>query len=112
MTEAPAVPLITRPLLAARLRLRTPVELDGLMLILPVVAPPSVSVLFLRLWIVDVEASKTRPLPLVDAEIVAWGVPAAIPLTANKAEEVEVPPRARSNVELEGESKFTTKEKI
>ena len=70
----------------------------------PVVSPPSVSVLFRRDWMVLLAASSTRPLPLVEAETVATGVPAAIPLTANKAEEVEMEPRRRSFVEFDGDS--------
>jgi len=105
-TVAPAFPLIKSPLLAAVLKLNTPEPFPAVKLIFPVVAPPSVKVFARRLWIVDVEASNDKPLPLVVADIVATGAPAAIPLTANSALDVEVEPKARSNVEFEGDRRL------
>ena len=39
---------------------------------------------------------KDRPFPFVNAERVAVGVPPAIPVTANLADAVEIPPRRKS----------------
>ena len=68
----------------------------------PVVFPPIVSVWFLRDWIVDVLAVNTNPFPFVPAASVATGVFVAIPVTANSADAVELPPIRRSIVELIG----------
>ncbi len=72
----------------------------------PVVSPPRVSVLFLRDWIEEEAALRTNPLLLVVAASVATGVPEAIPVTANLALDVVVPPTAKSNVEFVGERRF------
>ena len=74
--------------------------------IFPVVAPPRVNVPMLSDWIVPVDPVSESPRPLVVAEIVAVGVPAAIPVTANSALEVAVDPIAKSYVELDGESRL------
>jgi hypothetical protein len=58
-----------------------------------------------RDWIVEVDPVKLKPDPLVVADIVATGVPLAIPVTANCAEDVEVDPRARSTVFEKGDNK-------
>jgi len=70
--------------------------------IFPVVFPPRIKVLFFKDWIVEVEELRTSPYPLVVADMVATGVPAAIPVMANLAEVVETPPIRRSMVELPG----------
>ena len=51
---------------------------------------------------VDVEPVSTTPLPLVDADRVATGVPAFTPVTAKSALAVDCPPMSRSTVELYG----------
>ena len=71
----------------------------------PVVAPPRVKVLPLRLCIVELDALSERPLPLVDADRVAIGAPLFTPVIANLAEVVDCPPIAKSTVELRGYSK-------
>ncbi len=68
----------------------------------PVVVPPIVRVFPRRDWIVDVAALKDNPLLLVEAESVATGVPLAIPVTANLAEEVVTPPSRKSVVRFPG----------
>ncbi len=77
----------------------TPVPIPAIA-IFPVVFPPIVKVLFLSDWIVELAASNTNPFPFVEADSVAIGVPLAMPFTANKAEEVDCPPTARSTVGL------------
>ena len=47
---------------------------------------------------VAVSASRDNPFPDATAESVAVGVPSAIPVMANCAESVEVPPTRRSTV--------------
>ena len=56
--------------------------LRGDRIMLPVVSPPRVNVLFLRDWIVELSADRTRPLP-VPPDSVATGVSDAIPVIAN-----------------------------
>ena len=80
--------------------------LRGDIVMFPVVLPPRVRVLFLRDWMVDVAAFNDRPLLLVVAERVAVGVPLEIPVIANLALVVDVPPTAKSKVEFDGESRF------
>jgi hypothetical protein len=75
---------------------------NGARVMLPVVAPPIVSVLFLRDWIVAGVPVSDIPLPSVVAEIVAVGVPLFTPVTANSALLVVCPPIAKSTVELRG----------
>jgi hypothetical protein len=53
---------------------------------------------------VAVEAVKDNPLPVVVAEIVAVGVPAATPIMAKSAEVVDVPPIRKSVVVMLGYS--------
>ena len=91
---------LTVPALMVRMPLVVP--LFGLIVILPVVAPPIVSVLLFKAW--------RDPLPLATkpvvpdpfcAEIEATGVAApALPVKANFALAVDVPPRRTSKVVL------------
>ena len=69
--------------------------------IFPVDAPPIVNVFPRRDCIVEFVASSEIPLSF-DAEIVATGVSDAIPVIANLADVVEVPPSRKSWVELIG----------
>src|SRR5947208_2040310 len=63
-----------------------------------VVPPPMVRVAFFRDWIVE-SPPRVTPVPVV-AETEAKGVAAPlIPVTANLAEEVEVPPRRKSRTD-------------
>ena len=66
--------------------------------ILPVVAPPIFKEFIFKDWRVAVAPESERPLPVVVAEMVAVGVPAAMPVTANSADEVAVDPRRKSCV--------------
>ena len=61
----------------------------------PVELPPRVRVLFLKLCIVELLASSTKPL-LVEPAMVATGLSSPIPVTANLADTVESPPMRRS----------------
>ena len=88
---------------AVRIDPAAPLRGDSVMF--PVVLPPRVRVFPRRDWIVEFEASRDNPL-LFDAEIVATGRSDAIPVTANLADSVVVPPTAKSNVSLIGESRF------
>jgi hypothetical protein len=51
---------------------------------------------------VEEEALRDNPFPLVDAEIVAMGAPAGIPIIANSADDVDDPPRRKSVAKLLG----------
>ena len=66
----------------------------------PVVLPPMVNVLFLKLCMDVPDALNTNPRLLLVADSVATGAPAAIPVTANNALEVAVPPNNKSCVVL------------
>ena len=66
-----------------RPRIDPAAPLRGDILMFPVVAPPSVRVLFRSDWIVELAAFKLNPLLLVVADRVAVGAPEAIPVTAN-----------------------------
>lgn len=59
------------------------ISVPELITMFPVLLPPIVSVLLLSDWIVELSALIDIPFPLVVADIVAIGVPLAIPVTAN-----------------------------
>ena len=87
------------------LTVREPEPFNGEMLMLPVVEPPSVSVLFRRPWIVP-SPPRVTPFPefapaVADTEAVGF-VPAAIPRTENLADVVAVEPTNRSTVWFAG----------
>ena len=67
----------------------------------PVVFPPNVRVLLRRDWIVELFASSESPL-LVEPASVAIGASLLIPVMANCALVVDVPPMSRSTVEFLG----------
>ena len=98
-------PVIAPPKLVVRAltvsKLPAP-QFKGEMLMLPVVSPPKVKALFLKDWTLASDAESTNPLLLVEAESVSIGVPAAMPVSPNLAEEVACPPSRKSTVELLG----------
>lgn len=83
-----------------------PVPPLGVILISPVVFPPRVRVLLLRLCMVEVEELILTPLPLVLAARVATGVPPATFVIAKAALDVDDPPTLKSHVELIGERRL------
>ena len=71
----------------------------GESIIFPVVLPPKIKELFCKLCMVELFASSTSPLP-VEPESVAIGASLLVPIIANCADVVELPPTAKSKVEL------------